>query len=180
MRSASTKIRRMDEGLLPDEVTRTHKYEDNAIFLVATILPFETGRIKDAPSHLLPLQNESFSGTFCQESAVLSSQTRWRDPMSQFIPEHGRAALDGNGLALITKAVNASCDALAFAFRDGKVDLATRNVLARHIAKQALAGETNPIVLSSTALRTLPPWPALWNAAEDAPASPFKNSSRLS
>lgn len=63
-------------------------------------------------------------------------------------------------IAVLRKALESACQALAFAFPTGEVDTLTCRQLTRSIVEYAAAGERNPTLLTAHALGQLAPRPA--------------------
>jgi hypothetical protein len=71
----------------------------------------------------------------------------------------GHFAFSPEDFASMRTALDNACRALAFAFPDG-VDVPTQSLLTRSIHQHARLGLRNPMLLSSHALRELPPMAA--------------------
>lgn len=94
---------------------------------------------------------------------LLFTRELWGCIVSDFQPSLPGPVFDQPEIENLRRALDSASKALAFSFGPaGEPDQAVRIELARAILGQASHGERDPEVLSSLALRELPPRSAYW------------------
>jgi hypothetical protein len=94
---------------------------------------------------------------------LLFMRELWGCIVSDFQPNLPGPVFDQPEIENMRRALDSASKALAFSYGpSGEPDQGVRTALARAILGQASNGERNPEVLSSLALRELPPRSAYW------------------